>query len=89
MTETEKVVLLIPGLADPENAAKAGEVLDKRNQADYQCYMVLRDIMEDSFILREKTDQYGESLLERAKEAIQERETLSNQYVELLCGRAS
>ena len=89
MTDQEKVVLLIPGLADPENAAKAEKILDKRNQADYQCYMVLRDIMEDSFILREETDQYGESLLERAKEAIQERETLSNQYMEILCGKAS
>ena len=36
---------LIPALEDPAAAKSAAEAITNRNHADYQCYMVLRDLL--------------------------------------------
>jgi hypothetical protein len=76
---SEKVRKLAPALDDPKVAEAAEEAIRQREEADYQCYMVLRDALGYGNI--------GQSLVERAEEACRARETANEEFLRLISGR--
>jgi hypothetical protein len=75
----ETHVKIIPALDDPKIAAAAAEALDRRNDADYGCYMALRELLECD-------DVAPSSARDEAQECVNRREAANEEFCLLISG---
>lgn len=71
------------------DSAKAEEALNIRQEADYQCYMVLRDLVKwiQPTQYRDKEERaIVEELLERAQKVVDDREQANDQFLRAVVG---
>jgi hypothetical protein len=89
-------LLLAPGLASPEKMKKYQTLIDKRNTADYKCYMILRRLVQEigvgnlTKIWADATGFSVENVQTRindVQEAIRHREDINDQALSVLAGR--
>ena len=84
-------VALCPGLEKPGQAEKAEKHLQDRNHADYQCYMLLRDLLDSAggkslrgaFYDPEK----GAEWVERARDWVDNRQAANEAFLNAVAGR--
>ena len=86
-----KTAPLLPGLENPENVKRANAALARRDQADYNCYMLLRALIEthtNSLELLGIMDQeIGEDWYEEAVEALKERRDANTSFLAAVAGQ--
>ena len=68
----EHRVKIIPALDDPEVAAAAAKALDRRETADYGCFMALRELLEHDDIPDSDAKVEAQACLDRRVEANEE-----------------
>jgi hypothetical protein len=70
---------IAPSLNDPKVATEVSDIIDKRNQADYNCYLILRDLIQTNF-------ENDDDLFARARQIIKTREDLNDRFLMKLSG---
>ena len=81
------VNLFAPGLADPECAAAAEAALDKRTHADYQCYMMLKQLIRDFQSGMHPNEPEAIEMIAEAREMIDDRELYNDKFLRAVAGR--
>lgn len=64
-----KVQVLIPGVQTPEGVERFNKAVEARNQADFECFMVLRDLDNESLISEQALFRAFKALGESKAEA--------------------
>lgn len=80
--ETKGVPLFACG-DDPVFLKKAKEALEKRDHADYQCFMFLKELIS---AVRDK-NPYLKELLVEAQEIVEDREDYNDKFLRAMAGR--
>ena len=106
MSETKKSISLLgPGLdhlKTDEGAKRFNDAVEQRNQADFECFMVLRDLAEEDLISyqsiyralkalggydEDECKEVAEYQAERVKEALEKRRAADREFSDALLGR--
>jgi hypothetical protein len=77
---TEKIKLVVPGLATKEGQEKVSKALNERQKVDYECYMLLKRFLDGNY---ESTQEFESE----ARELVQERERINDQFIRAATGR--
>ena len=92
----KKLTLLMPGLEDPEKLKKFQDLVLERNKADYDCYMLLEDLLrkiggvalKKAFIKSTGfNDAEGDRFVKNINDTIGKREDLNDKALRVLAGR--
>ena len=88
--------MLIPALENPEKVKKFEELVNKRNNADYKCFMLLKQLFErvsESGLAKAYKAATGFDLddvdyfITDIREAINRREQINDQVMRVIAGR--
>lgn len=91
VTKTTEGVPLCPALSNPAKVKQMETVLEKRNHQDYQCYMILQEMMDIGMIMQVGPDAPADmqdmaGLYERAQTAISNRISINDKFMRLMAG---
>ncbi len=87
-----KSVSIMPGLDNPENVKRANAALLRRDAADYNCYMLLRALIEEHLdpyghtVVLDDTE-VGQDWYEEALEALKERRDANTSFLAAVAGQ--
>lgn len=93
MSKTKKVPVKL--IADDADKEGMGEALRRRDNMDYQCFLLLRELMDDyrfeiqKIVAKEETELEEDEpgLVQRCREAIEERTKATNDFLIAASGR--
>lgn len=78
----QKTMPLLPRITTIEQMNKMEKLVVERNNADYRCYQLLRQMLEED--LYDQTGVVFEEFMLEAKEAVEHRKVTNNQLLELM-----
>jgi len=79
-----------PGLETEEAQKKASDLLEKRTQMDYQCYMMLRSGVDSGFIFKDPTPDGSpdhNEWFEEVTKLLRDRVEVNDQLIRTVAGR--